>query len=121
MVTLPSHAGKRAGKRHGRPGRLLQRSDSCRDQSCANVTRSRGFGRASQIAQRPHPPDATFATLLYVTAPTAAETKIDPRNPGVSRYVVSTPHSHSVHAYEFDREPTAHGSSIPSFRPIRRQ
>jgi hypothetical protein len=33
----------------------------------------------------PHPPDVTFAALVYVTAPTAAETRFAPRTLRVSR------------------------------------
>ena len=63
-------------------------------------------------------PDATFVALSTVTALTA-ETKFAPHTLGVSRDAFPNPHPHSVHADGFDREPTAHGSSItPTSWPL---
>ena len=87
--------------------------------SCANVIRSRGFGRASQIAQRPHPPDATFVAFSTVTAPTAAETKFAPHTLGAIREGAPSPRWCAVHVSGLDRERTAHGGWVPIFDPFR--
>ena len=63
-------------------------------------------------------PDATFVALSTVTALTA-ETKFAPHTLGVSRDAFPSPRWRAVHADEFDRELTAHGSSIPIFDPFQ--
>jgi hypothetical protein len=60
-------------------------------------------------------PEATFVAFSTVTAPTAAETKFAPHTLGAIREGAPSPRWRAVHAYGFDRERTAHGSSIPNF------
>jgi hypothetical protein len=63
-------------------------------------------------------PDATFVALSTVTALTA-ETKFAPHTLGVSRARGPSPRRCAVHVNGLDREPTAHGSSIPNFDPFQ--
>jgi hypothetical protein len=60
-------------------------------------------------------PDATFVAFSTVTAPTAAKTNFAPHTLGAIREGAPSPRWRAVHAYGFDRERTAHGSSIPNF------